>query len=278
MKKVIFTALMILTGLIVLQSFGTIGLGKKDGTEPGFTGSPGDSLKNCTACHGGSATNVAGWITSNIPTTGYIPGSTYRISATNTTIGHNRFGFSISPQAFNGTLLGKMELTDTIQTKFVGENNKYITYREAGVAGQDSKTWSFNWVAPNAGTGDVVFYGAFNSNHDGHKGGDLTQLSTLRVKENGTTAINQINNNAIFNVYPNPIKNKLNINLTLNKATLVIVNMYDLTGKNSVQLLNKTVSGEITEQFDVENVESGVKILKITLDSKIYYKRVVLVN
>jgi hypothetical protein len=55
---------------VVLQSFDTKSLRKVDGTEPGYTGSPGDSLKNCTVCHGGTAETIEGWITSNIPTTG----------------------------------------------------------------------------------------------------------------------------------------------------------------------------------------------------------------
>ena len=122
MKKIIFTALIITSGFILLESFGSKGLGKKDGTEPGYTGSPGDSLKNCTACHGGKAYNEIGWIKSNIPTNGYVPGATYRIEAIGYGVTHNRFGFLISPQAINGNLLGTLELIDTVKTKLVGNN------------------------------------------------------------------------------------------------------------------------------------------------------------
>jgi hypothetical protein len=104
MKKIIFTALIITSGFILLESFGTKGLGKKDGTEPGYTGSPGDTLKNCTACHGGKAYNEVGWIKSNIPESGYVPGTTYRIEAIGYGVSHNRFGFLVSPQAVNGNL------------------------------------------------------------------------------------------------------------------------------------------------------------------------------
>ncbi len=277
MKKFIFFLLMAFASLIILQSFGITGLGKRDGTEPGYTGSPGDTLKNCTACHGGSATNVSGWITSTIPSTGYVPGNTYLITATNTTIGHNRFGFLVSPQAENGNLLGTMEVIDTTQTKLIG-NNKYVTYRAPGVFSQDSKSWTFNWTAPVTGTGDVVFYGAFNSNHDGHKGGDVTQLSTLRVKENGTTYTNSIEKSIDFNMFPNPVKNSFTINFNLNKNTLVQVSLFDLSGKKVSELLNKHMNGEVSQQFDLSGVENGIKFVKIQIGSEFFNKRLLVNN
>ena len=255
MKKFIFFLIIAFVSLIILQSFGVSGLGKRDGTEPGYTGSPGDTLKNCTVCHGGSATNVSGWITSTIPPTGYVPGNTYLITATNTSIGHNRFGFLVSPQAVNGNLLGTMDVFSI-----------------------DSKSWTFNWTAPVSGTGDVVFYGAFNSNHDGHKGGEVTQLSTLRVKENGTTYTNNIEKSIDFNMFPNPVQNSLTINFNLNKNTLVQVSLYDLSGKKVSELLNKQMNGEVSQQFDLSAVENGIKFIKIQIGNEFFNKRLLVNN
>ncbi len=91
MKKAILLVLLAFTGVIALESF-VLRVARKDGTDPGYTGSPGDSLKNCTACHGGIAFPVDGWITSNIPSSGYVPGTTYTITAKNREFGATRFG------------------------------------------------------------------------------------------------------------------------------------------------------------------------------------------
>lgn len=278
MKKLIFTILFTISALIVLESFGTVGLGKKDGTEPGYTGSPGDSLKNCTVCHGGAAYSVEGWITSNIPSNGYIPGATYIITAKNKAFSHNRFGFSISPQNIDGKLLGTMLVIDTVKTKLVG-NNKYITYREAGIYSQDSMVWTFNWIAPTAGTGDVVFYGAFNSNQDGHKGGDITQLSTLRVKENGTASVANFNSNKItFSAYPNPTSNFINVNVALAQKGNLVIKMVNLEGKIVYQSTEENISGLINKQIETSQLANGVYFIQTQIGENIATNKVVVFN
>ncbi len=278
MKKVIFTILFGISALIFLESFGTAGLGKIDGTEPGFTGSPGDSLKNCTVCHGGSAYPVEGWITSNIPSSGYIPGSTYTITAKNTSLGHNRFGFLVSPQKLNGDLLGTLIISDTVKTKLVG-NSKYVTYRAASVASQDFMSWTFNWIAPAAGTGDVVFYGAFNSNHDGHKGGDLTQLSTLRVKENGTASVANFKNNKItVSTYPNPASNFINVNVAFAQKGNLVIKMVNLEGKIVYQSNEENVSGLTNKQIETSQLANGVYFIQTQVGESIATNKVVVFN
>ncbi len=107
MKKLLNVLVASVFVLVLLQSFEFDGGSKrrKDGTEPGYTGSPGDSFKNCTACHGGTTQNVDGWIVSNIPSTGWVPGERYTITATNTKMGATRFGFEVSPFSKKKSLL-----------------------------------------------------------------------------------------------------------------------------------------------------------------------------
>lgn len=142
-----------------------------NGAPAGYSGSPGDG-KNCTECHGGTATSVTGWITSNIPVSGYVPGQTYQITATNNITGSGKYGFEVSPQNNAGTLLGT--LAAGTNSQLVG-GNKYITHTAASTS---INTWTFNWTAPAAGTGDVTFYGAFAKNKPGP-----VRLSTLTVSE-----------------------------------------------------------------------------------------------
>jgi len=142
-----------------------------NGAPPAKTGSPGDG-SNCTECHGGTATTTPGLITSNIPSGGYVPGTTYQITATNTLTGAGKYGFEVSPQNVAGTLLGTLIAGSGSQ--LVG-SNKYVTHLSANTT---TNTWTFGWVAPSAGTGTVTFYGAFAKG----KPGPVTK-STLVVQE-----------------------------------------------------------------------------------------------
>lgn len=146
-----------------------------NGAPAAVTGSPGDG-SDCTQCHGGTATTVAGWITSNIPASGYVPGQTYQITATNSITGSGKYGFEVSPQNAAGSQLGTLAVGSG--TKLVG-GTKYITHSNAT---SSLKTWTFNWTAPAAGTGDVTFYGSFARSHPGP-----VRLSTLVVNEQTAT-------------------------------------------------------------------------------------------
>jgi hypothetical protein len=85
MKKTLLTFIIGLVALVFFESFDLKILAKQqDGSNPGFTGSPGDSLKNCTACHGGTAITQPNWIKSSIPAEGFEPGVKYTIRAVNT--------------------------------------------------------------------------------------------------------------------------------------------------------------------------------------------------
>ena len=261
MKKLI-NALFIAGSLfLLLQSFDFDGGSKRrrDGTAPGYTGSPGDSFKNCTACHGGIAVNVDGWIVSNIPSSGWEPGKRYTITATNTKMGATRFGFQVSPQAYNGTLLGEMIVTDTGATQFVGDK-KYITYRAAGVDGVDSRSWSFDWIAPDSTISEVGFYGAFNSN-PGHKDNDKTFLSVLKVYRAGhKSAISEVNKSKQLSVFPNPSNGKVGISFDQNLPGIADIVLIDACGKLVKTLLNNEMisNGKFQGQFDVSDVAPGL--------------------
>lgn len=277
MKNIITTFVIAAAGLIVLGA-ADIRLGKRDGTEPGHTGSPGDSLKNCTVCHGGTAIPVEGWITSNIPATGYVPGQTYHIKATNTEHGGTRFGFQVSPQALDGTLLGTLVITDTVTTKLVG-NDKYVTYRAGGVDGVDSLSWYFDWVAPAAGTGDVVFYGAFNSNENGHKGGDQTYLSKLTVKENTSTGLGE--KNSIINdvvIFPNPAKDAAELGIELKGPAVVAIQITDINGKRVIDVPAEKASGTITKHLNTTSLATGSYFIRIEANGKVVTKKLSVVK
>lgn len=277
MKKIIFCVFTFILLVILFESFAPLKIMRRDGTDPGYTGSPGDTLKNCTVCHGGVATTKAGWITSNIPASGYVSGQTYQIKAKNSVMGGTRFGFEVSPQALNGNLLGTMVITDTARTKLVG-NDKYVTYKSAGVDGVDSNIWTFNWIAPAKGTGQVVFYGAFNAN-PGHKGSDGTTLSTLTVNESTANGLYQIPKKVLnFSVFPNPSNDIVNIQFEMKGTEKVILDIADLTGKQIAVIINKKASGEITKQFNTSDLPNGIYLVRLQVNGKTATQRLSIVH
>lgn len=164
-------------------------MGDTSGPAAGKCGAPSDNFTNCTSCHNGTAATATGWITSNIPSSGYIAGNTYTVSATATYPALVRFGFQISPQNSSGVKLGTLVITNSTTTKLVG-TGKYVEHTSAGTTGSTgSHTWTFNWIAPAAGSGPVNFYGAFNcANNNGSESGDHIYLSSLAVNECNATA------------------------------------------------------------------------------------------
>ncbi len=228
------------------------------GAAAGKTNSPADG-STCNSCHTGTtAPLIAGMITSTIPGTGYVPGTTYTITGTITRQGHTKFGFEISPQNVAGTLLGSLVNTST-GTQIVGV--KYVTHTTSGTAGTNTKSWSFDWVAPVAGTGNVTFYGAFNAtNSNNMSSGDSIYTSTLTVAEHSTTIgiddLATINNN--ISVFPNPFTEKINILNSNSPYEKMNVTICDLQGK--IVLKEENVA---SNYLDVNSLSIGYYILKV---------------
>ncbi len=214
-RPITFFLIFLTTTALLVQTDPHEAVSNSGGAPAGRTGSPGDGGATCTTCHTGtSSPSSTQIITSNIPASGYIAGQTYTITATLSQTGINEFGFQISPQNSSGALIGTIINTSPSQTQVL--NSKYITHTSGGIAGtSNSKTWSFNWVAPVAGSGAVTFFGAFNfSNNNGTSSGDIIRTNTLAVTENTTTNLPEFTQNGFsVSVYPNPIRNEATIAL-----------------------------------------------------------------
>lgn len=271
-SKIILGMLMI--GTFYLMAFSPdITILKKDGAAPGYTGSPGDSLKNCTACHGGDAIKVEGWVQSNIPSSGYIPGERYTITPINYESGATRFGFEVSPQDLKGNLLGQMIITDTLRTKFVG-GEKYVTYTANGIDGQDSVAWNFDWIAPATGTGDVTFYGGFNSNYDNHKDNDKTYLSTLTVKEKISSSVSDLSEIiSEFKLFPNPTSDFVSVNLDLKEKSRVTIDISDLSCKQVTSLVDEDLSGNFSKKFSTSQLTNGTYLVRFKIGNQSTFKK-----
>ena len=155
MKKSIFILSLIVAAAILFYPQNTISL--STGSPGGKTGSPMDNA-DCMDCHivGGFSSSLT-HITSNIPPTGYSPGTIYTITA-NINPASILSGFEVTcEENTQNSKTGTFFITNSNATQLVN-NSTSVTHTTAG---NNMTTWSFDWEAPISGTGDITFYGSF---------------------------------------------------------------------------------------------------------------------
>ncbi len=266
--KVAFSAFAIAAGAAFFSQYTSTVNGNAAGAPAGYCSDPAGGNMTCRngSCHSGPAvTNQPAGITSNIPTAGYVPGTTYTFTATAVGVSSTKFGFEVSPQNSSGTLLGSMAITDATNTQLVG-SGKYITHKSAGT----KHSWSFNWTAPANGSGTVTFYGAFNiSNNDGNNTGDTIRTATLVIPQDPTTGISDITDvSESVTVFPNPVNNVMSINS--NDADTI-----QLTIINTNGIVVKDVTVNNNQAVNVEDLTKGVYILRIKTKTGIAIKKII---
>jgi len=246
-------------------------------------GSIADPL-TCSNCHsGGPNTLMAGWITSDIPPYGYVPGTTYTITATATYVGRSKFGFEISPQdpISSSSSRGTCSVTDLTNTQLITgvSGKKYMTHKTAGTTGTaDSHTWSFHWTAPATGADSVIFYGAFLcTNSSNSSSGDITYKSTLTVHRDPTIGIDEAQDgSSAVSVFPNPVIDHINLNYDVKQESQVEIKLFDLEGKMVMPLYSgKRQPGNYSGDYKFPfNLDNGIYLLEISSESARITKKI----
>ena len=287
-RNIILIVFLAVAALIITQAFFQKGYSNRSGAPIMRTGSPVDGNTSCntTSCHvGNPVNNASGWITSNIPGTGYISGTTYTITATATSGTLVRFGFEISPQTSTGAQAGTIVITSATTTRLAGAGNpKYITHTTIGTDAATtpgSKTWSFNWTAPlTVGMGTITFYGAFNcTNNSNSTSGDLIFLSQMIVTENLTNGWTESENKLYsFDVYPNPASGKVFLYVTAKQNLNYAARLIDVDGK----CVKEFPTGEIFSgaekkyELDVNDISAGVYFLQVKSNESVAAKKIII--
>jgi hypothetical protein len=262
--------------LLILLSILTLGLSvgslhsfPTGAPSDGRTGSPGDGGKTCASsgCHFGSVSSINNVISSNIPAEGYTPGETYTITVN--VGGSGRKGLCVSPQKADGTLMGT--LTAGAGNTIVG--GKYITH--SNYISATPAVWTFTWVAPAAGSGRVIFYGAFANDRT------MVRKSEYSVEEKIASGVNENKGFSQFSVFPNPsvsngsihigFKSKVSENL---KITLV-----DITGKELAEFMNDMVEPMYQEHtFELPSLSKGVYFIRLNGNKESITRKLLIQN
>ncbi|MFY8020599.1 MAG: choice-of-anchor V domain-containing protein [Bacteroidia bacterium] len=255
-----------------LLAFTVIGLGTLEsyptGAPAGRTGSPGDGGATCitSGCHSGTTSDVSNVITTNIPTEGYTPGTTYTITVTMASSGKK--GFQVSPQKVDGTLVGT--LTAGTGSQLV--SNKYVTHTSFKSA--NPAIWTFSWTAPASGTGAVDFYGAFAINTS------AVQKQKYTVNEKTATGVNENAYISQLSLYPNPIVNKtMNLGFEMKKAGDLKISLIDMTGRDVFTFEEAYHNAGMKDfNFNLPELNRGMYFVQIKTNDLSLSKKVLLNN
>ncbi len=161
MKKIIYS--------LFIGCIAAIVMGHSAGIDEA-TGSPSEVTCKNAGCHNSFALNSGGGsitIAHNIPSSGYVPGTTYQMSVTIARSGSTLFGFDFEALATsNNASAGNIVVTNAAKTKILiggttGRQN--ITHTKNAGLQANTMTFDFDWTAPAATTGDVKFWTAGNA-------------------------------------------------------------------------------------------------------------------
>lgn len=225
----------------------------------GYSGAPGSSGRCASSCHGsgGGTIQVTGFPEE------YQPGETYEISIT------HAGGSSI--RQFNGSCrIG----TGSQNAGEIAGGHQCATYNvnsetngiHLTTSSQDSAT--FNWTAPESGTGEVRLYIA------GLQGSYSGQNSTITlISDESQTAIDEPAGlpSEFGNIanYPNPFNAQTTISFDLASNRKVTIDLFNINGQHIQTLLDAEISaGSHQVNWDATNFASGLYFYKISAGNK----------
>jgi plastocyanin len=108
-----------------------------------------------------------------------------------------------------------------------------------------------------------------------------TPHASLGMKGNiivsAATALKETANDNSLMVYPNPISDRINIQLNLAESTVIEIKLFDLQGKLVTTLVPKTLmDGTFQQSFErVAEMSPGVYLVKTTLGNTFSYRKVI---
>ena len=231
------------------------------GGPAGRTGSPGDNGVTCAAgCHTGSmpTDQVTTIDASSIPSSGYVPGTTYDIlvTADRGTFNGNRAGFSLTAEnpTTNAKIGGFMANTE-VQVN--GTASSHATHRSSSNTSTGGvKTWTVQWTAPPAGTGEVMFYAvAVLANGNGANSGDkVDQATSVGVTEDVSIGLTDQDLKVKF--YPQPARDYVRLAFDQNTEWMQ-VRILNSAGQFVQQLWYSDSKGEQDIRIELTDVAKG---------------------
>lgn len=265
MKK---TKLFAAAGMIAVCVFTLPGIqSQPTGAPAAASGGPAEGGATCaqSGCHSGTATSGATFMSTDIPTEGYTPGTQYNITISIPSMGKK--GFMFSAQDSVGNFKGTPVAGTT--SKLFSNNTNYVTHITPNTS--NPGVWTFKWTAPAAGTGKLNLHGAFAINTSS------TRTQVIAVNEKLASGLNELAQQIGLKAYHNSTEQVLNLAFNLNNNQAVKVQLLNLNGQICNTIFDGNMqAGAQTLSAATAAQNAGVYLLEIQLGNKAAYQKVMI--
>ena len=255
--------------------------GRYSGGIDAYTGSAPDGASyTCLNCHGGGSVTPTVNMTVSPAFTNdtYVPGQTYQI--TYNVSGYSFFGFDFEinvGNSTNSTTAGTFSTTSancTVHPTSQWPSNVGHTQR---ISSSNSAT--FNWTAPTNATDSLYLFSVgLGVNGNGSTSGDNMVSHNMVLTPNNN--FNSVYNNksfSVFEVFPNPVVDNLQLRISLNEPKSIKINLLNLNGQKLCTLLpqKNMVKGEQQIIIPInKSLSKGVYFIQAFIDHESIIKRI----
>lgn len=257
----------LLVGLIIISLGLMSNSGGRAATQgQGGTGAPGENTCGQNGCHsGGAFSPMADIVVEDIdgnPITEYFPGTTYKVTLTNTANGASEYGFQITSLDANNDRIGEWSGQSANAQITALANRTYLEQNTSSTVNEISA----DWTPGDTAFGDITFYAAINAvNGNNSPSGDGTATVSITIPQavNSNTELKYID----LTMFPNPSASVINI-----QSDVLFQNyeMYDLMGQR--------VRGEklLNNRIDISDIQNGAYLVRLSsIDKGTVVKRII---
>ncbi len=253
------------------------------------TGAPGEVDCTTSGCHQSYIVNSGNGNVSIHFENGinsYTPGKTYTITVEVNQASLLRFGFQmVALKDKDNSNAGTFTPSDGSRNQVtpgygILSDRKYITYtfKSTSATSVGKDVWTFDWTAPQTDEGTITFYAAgIAANNDGNDLGDYCYTSSLKIN-----SIAQQVKDSDFSLlaFPNPTKDKINVNYSIAETSTIKIDLLDLHGK-MVEELYAAIQNKGVYQLPLNFTrpyEGGVYFIRFNLNGKRSYKKIIITD
>lgn len=249
----------------------------------GYTNSPGE--QNCTACHNSFALNSGGGsisisTTPSITASGYTPGATYTVDVTVSKTGVSLFGFGTEILTAANANAGTISVLNATQTKLLNSGSRRnIVHQLNGGAGTDSKTFSFQWVAPATAGSATIYASGIAANGNNQNSSDYVYTASLSISSPASSVgIKEYNLSSTVSIYPNPARESVTLSYQLDRDALVECRLSGLNGQHVADFYSEQqTAGNHKQTLQIpSSVQSGLYLLHLTVNGQATSRRLII--
>jgi hypothetical protein len=266
--------------IILFASLGYITLSSRSGgagtvANEEVAGTPG-TTRTCMSCHLGGTFNATTTIdiknSSGTSVTTVQSDSVYDVSVTIVAASGTpaAYGFqAIFLENQNNTNTGTFQNLGTGQTTKTFTNGRVAVEHNTP---STSNTFSFKWKAPAvsvAQTATLYTYAMcvnLNFNGTGDSGDAHTYQVTIQPSTPSSVSMNQ--SSAEMTLFPNPVVNDVNVNITLQKETQLQLSVFSADGKIIRNQTVNAMEGLNNFSMNLSDLSAGAYLLVLSDDTK----------